>query len=338
MLTPPISQTNKKSSMEMAHLSIHAITLVVVSLCGPRFILGAAFHYGAASIWDGDIDPVASDIKTDEVPVFASVLNGGTDAFGTSKRFQVDTGGGGGEYSSVRAGAEYKESFRVSDSLDPFIGTVAVTANYALDGPDARANINLYNNRGQADSDSALAERTSKNGMFTVEITGDIRFFELVINTAVALNFSDPLRATGHIAITSITIDGTPVITGELPGDYNRDGIVDASDYVTWRDNLGSTNILPNDATPGNVGQDDYEHWRSGFGQPTPGAGSAPENASVPEPASVLIVAIGLLAAPTFSRRQPLLEARRVYMENMPRDYCEITSRNVRWGATKCKR
>jgi hypothetical protein len=204
----------------------------------------------------------------------------------------------------VRAGAEYKESFRVSDSLDPFIGTVAVTANYAIDGPDARANIDLYNNRGQADSDFILAERTSKNGMFTVEITGDIRFFELVINTAVALNFSDPLRAMGHVAITSITIDGTPVIIGELPGDYNRDGVVDASDYVTWRDNLGSTNILPNDATPGTVGQDDYDQWRSGFGQQTPGAGNFAENSSVPEPASVLLVANGLLAALTFSRFQ----------------------------------
>jgi hypothetical protein len=49
-------------------------------------------------------------------------------------------------------------------------------------------------------------------------------------------------------------------------GDYNNDGAVDAADYTTWRDNLGTSNTLPNDTTPGTVTQDDYTVWKNNFG------------------------------------------------------------------------
>ena len=45
------------------------------------------------------------------------------------------------------------------------------------------------------------------------------------------------------------------------PGDYNSNGIVDAADYVVWRDNIGNGFSLPNDDSPG-VGHDDYTRWR----------------------------------------------------------------------------
>ena len=32
------------------------------------------------------------------------------------------------------------------------------------------------------------------------------------------------------------------------PGDYNDDGTVNAADYVVWRKNEGTMNVLPNDA------------------------------------------------------------------------------------------
>jgi hypothetical protein len=44
---------------------------------------------------------------------------------------------------------------------------------------------------------------------------------------------------------------------GGIAGDYNDNGVVDAADYVLWRDNLGLTTVLPNDPTPGMVTQDD---------------------------------------------------------------------------------
>jgi hypothetical protein len=61
---------------------------------------------------------------------------------------------------------------------------------------------------------------------------------------------------------------------GELPGDYNDDGSVNAADYTVWRNALGSTTILPNDTTPGMVTDDDYRVWKLFFGT-TADAGSA---------------------------------------------------------------
>jgi hypothetical protein len=78
-----------------------------------------------------------------------------------------------------------------------------------------------------------------------------------------------------------------------LLGDYNGDGTVDAADYTVWRNRLGSVTALSNDDSLG-VDQDDYDRWKSNFGQ-TAGAGSrAMESATVPEPLTRLLV---LLAA-----------------------------------------
>jgi hypothetical protein len=71
----------------------------------------------------------------------------------------------------------------------------------------------------------------------------------------------------------------TPNIV-EQDGDFNRDGIVDAADYVAWR-KLG----LP---------ETDYNLWRQNFGEFGGGGGS--EGGSVPEP-STLLLAIGALVA-----------------------------------------
>jgi hypothetical protein len=89
-----------------------------------------------------------------------------------------------------------------------------------------------------------------------------------------------------------------------LPGDYNENGIVDAADYTTWRDRLGSLTALPNDDTAG-VGLDDYTRWKTHFGQ-TNGSGSgatahlalgdsAGANYAVPEPSSWLLLLTSLL-------------------------------------------
>ncbi len=68
-----------------------------------------------------------------------------------------------------------------------------------------------------------------------------------------------------------------------LPSDYNNNGVVDAADYVLWRNTLGSTTDLRADASGPTVGvsngvvdQADYDYWRAHFGAvvPTYGSGS----------------------------------------------------------------
>jgi hypothetical protein len=85
------------------------------------------------------------------------------------------------------------------------------------------------------------------------------------------------------------------VISG-VPGDYNRDGAVDAADYVVWRKAQGTTTQLPNDnGIGGIVGLAQYNLWRSSFGNPGGGAGAGSQvgGAAVPEPAPALL---GILA------------------------------------------
>ena len=89
-------------------------------------------------------------------------------------------------------------------------------------------------------------------------------------------------------------INGTLSVTGPaLPaGDFNDDGIVDAADYVVWRNEIR----LP-------AG---YDTWRAHFGQSV-GSGAVdplsrvpasaqPLSAAVPEPASWVLFCLGMIA------------------------------------------
>ncbi|MEX0614054.1 MAG: hypothetical protein WD229_18185 [Pirellulales bacterium] len=76
-------------------------------------------------------------------------------------------------------------------------------------------------------------------------------------------------------------------------GDYNRNGVVDAADYVVWR---------KNDGTPAG-----YNTWRANFGTMA-GSGSTlndpATSPSVPEPTSVvLLILAAVTLTPTLSQR-----------------------------------
>jgi T5SS/PEP-CTERM-associated repeat protein len=88
-----------------------------------------------------------------------------------------------------------------------------------------------------------------------------------------------------------------------IAGDYNADGTVNAADYTVWRDNFGSTTVLPNDPSGGTIGVTQYNTWRSNFGSSNSGSAHATA-LSVPEPAT-LPLALLLFAALIRSRRRP---------------------------------
>jgi hypothetical protein len=96
---------------------------------------------------------------------------------------------------------------------------------------------------------------------------------------------------------------GTLTVTLTLPGDFNGDAVVDLADYTVWRDNLGSAASLPGDLTPGTVTQDDYDLWKSHFGEVfTP---AAPVIAvQVPEPAAAFLLLGGLASCLLAARRR----------------------------------
>jgi CSLREA domain-containing protein len=64
-----------------------------------------------------------------------------------------------------------------------------------------------------------------------------------------------------------------------LPGDYNRNGSVDAADYALWRKTLGASGLSAYSGADGDgdgtVDQDDFGVWRANFGKSLPGPASA---------------------------------------------------------------
>jgi hypothetical protein len=117
------------------------------------------------------------------------------------------------------------------------------------------------------------------------------RTFEVTLQLPVDATelITDPTDITIEVDGT-VTARTTFTVAFPLEGDYNGDGEVNLADYTVWRDSLGATG--KNLAADGNfdwvVDAEDYGLWKNNFGDEVPGALLAP--ASVPEPASVLLV------------------------------------------------
>jgi hypothetical protein len=73
-----------------------------------------------------------------------------------------------------------------------------------------------------------------------------------------------------------------------LSSDYNVDGIVDAADYVVWRNGLGSIYT-----------QSDYDAWRANFGLTADDVAALPSAESlsraVPGPANLTLLFMGIV-------------------------------------------
>jgi hypothetical protein len=83
---------------------------------------------------------------------------------------------------------------------------------------------------------------------------------------------------------------------GDLVGDYNDDGRVDAVDYTVWRNNFGQPagSIHNRDqSNSGPINATDYAVWKSHYLGNAPGGGGVAAAESVPEPdAFVLVMSI----------------------------------------------
>jgi hypothetical protein len=92
------------------------------------------------------------------------------------------------------------------------------------------------------------------------------------------------------IELTSFTIvsdSGTNyAVPPPLPGDYNRNAVVDAADYVLWR----------NDAPSYGGDPAGYETWRINFGALASEGGSAEFEIAAPEPSSIALLVFGISA------------------------------------------
>ncbi len=93
-----------------------------------------------------------------------------------------------------------------------------------------------------------------------------------------------------------------PIEPYVIPGDYNRDALVDDFDFQKWRSQYGkSTGWLPADGNgDGIVDSSDYIFWR----QHQSGATGTGEAAVIPEPACTVLVVSGVLMGLSYTRRR----------------------------------
>jgi hypothetical protein len=133
-----------------------------------------------------------------------------------------------------------------------------------------------------------------------VPLTGllaDGSSFDFQLSTTANSGF-DTFSATATLTVTLIDFQ---------PGDFNRDGEVDAADYTLWRNTMGRTVFVGAGADgnfDGRVTQGDYEVWKRHFGQ-SAGSGSLSDSSApaVPEPTGVLMAVLATTAVMLTSLR-----------------------------------
>jgi hypothetical protein len=92
--------------------------------------------------------------------------------------------------------------------------------------------------------------------------------------------------------------------TSSLPGDYDGSGVVDAADYIVWRNSLNQAGTaLPADGNAdGRIDQGDYNIWKSNFGQPA--VPSARAGSLVPEAPTAALIVIAVTSMLSQLRRR----------------------------------
>jgi hypothetical protein len=102
------------------------------------------------------------------------------------------------------------------------------------------------------------------------------------------LNFSDENIAGALNKSITLTLVGKTL----LAGDYNGDSIVDAADYIVWRNSEGQTVAAYSGADgdgDGAIDDADYDVWRTNFGKTAVGSGAL-VGSSIPEPMTAIII------------------------------------------------
>jgi autotransporter-associated beta strand protein len=112
---------------------------------------------------------------------------------------------------------------------------------------------------------------------------------------STATNQNAFFTGSGILSVTSLPPVG-------VAGDYNGNGVVDAADYVLWRNGGPLQNEV---SSAGTVDAQDYVEWRARFGNTSgSGSGSLLNSAGVPEPATVGLLVLALVGFAAAGRKR----------------------------------
>lgn len=103
----------------------------------------------------------------------------------------------------------------------------------------------------------------------------------------------------------------TNTVPASVAGDYNGNGTVDATDYVLWRETLGSTTDLRANgdntaSSAGVIDQADYQFWRARFGTAAATGSRFDDSAVVvPEPGGTVLSVAAMQILLAYRWREP---------------------------------
>jgi hypothetical protein len=88
-------------------------------------------------------------------------------------------------------------------------------------------------------------------------------------------------------------------------GDYNRSGTVDAGDYIIWRKTFGQTGtgLMADGDRSGAIDAGDYDVWLANFGEVATSIPGGSPQAAIPEPETLLLAAVSLIATTRYRVR-----------------------------------
>jgi cyclophilin family peptidyl-prolyl cis-trans isomerase len=220
----------------------------------------------------------------------------------------------------IRGGYSLAGSISSSGIFDPGIqiGKVQVT-NY-FQNFDGTLKIEIAGNAQDTEYDRVVATNTAfLSGKLDVDFangyTPAVGSTFTVVNASIVTGlfslFDLPQLTAGLVWRVSRT--GTAYTLGVEGGDYNRDGVVNAADYIVWRNSRGTTvqvgTLVGNGADGdrnGIINDSDYTIWRANIGNvrgiSSSGSGSD-AGSTVPEQTTVGLSLFALFACSGIRRR-----------------------------------
>jgi hypothetical protein len=114
--------------------------------------------------------------------------------------------------------------------------------------------------------------------------------------TSPSYGATEPLLITLNHSLSSEEFDAASRqinAAASLPGDFDRNDVVDGADFLAWQRSFGSTTALAADGSLNGVVDDaDLAVWQQNFGRRWPSTGAL---IATPEPATGVLVAIAVM-------------------------------------------
>jgi glycosidase len=99
--------------------------------------------------------------------------------------------------------------------------------------------------------------------------------------------------AGGYLSFNVPALSGRYILVNSglhIPGDFNSNGVVDAADYIVWREE------------PANYTAADFANWRAHFGATSASASGGGASSAVPEPQALALLILASLGAVVAAR------------------------------------